>query len=86
MINSLLNIVRISSVLFYLYATSILLLAIGCKRILVDTNYLSALNRPNVAMNWEGIQEITENGIKTKKGVITVRVINPSSLIPPPFP
>ncbi|KAJ6500883.1 FAD/NAD-P-binding domain-containing protein [Mycena sanguinolenta] len=41
----------------------------GCKRLLNDTNYLTALHRPNLTLNWDGIQSIFERGILTKKGV-----------------
>ncbi|KAJ7290271.1 hypothetical protein C8J57DRAFT_1164511 [Mycena rebaudengoi] len=41
---------------------------LGCKRIIFDTNFLGALKRPNMSLNWDGIQSITEDGIITKKG------------------
>ena len=41
----------------------------GCKRILFDSNYLAALRRPNLALNWEGIEAVMEGGILTKKGI-----------------
>ncbi|KAJ7221358.1 hypothetical protein GGX14DRAFT_514350 [Mycena pura] len=41
---------------------------LGCKRLIFDTNYLPALHRPNVNLNWEGIQSISEDGIVTKQG------------------
>ena len=41
----------------------------GCKRILFDSNYLAALGRPNLALNWDGIEAVTEGGILTKKGI-----------------
>ncbi|KAF7359004.1 hypothetical protein MSAN_01241100 [Mycena sanguinolenta] len=40
----------------------------GCKRVIFDTNYLEALHRPNLKLNWDGIQSICEDGIITKKG------------------
>ncbi|KAF8323891.1 FAD/NAD-P-binding domain-containing protein, partial [Clavulina sp. PMI_390] len=40
----------------------------GCKRIIVDPGYLSSLNRPNVQTEWDGIECITPEGIKTKSG------------------
>ncbi|EGN93331.1 hypothetical protein SERLA73DRAFT_64246, partial [Serpula lacrymans var. lacrymans S7.3] len=40
----------------------------GCKRIIVDPSYLSALHRPNVDLNWESIQEIAEDGVILKNG------------------
>ncbi|KAF9032932.1 hypothetical protein BJ165DRAFT_1534821 [Panaeolus papilionaceus] len=43
---------------------------VGCKRIVVDTDYLVALHRPNLTMNWDGIERIVENGILTKKGEV----------------
>jgi hypothetical protein len=42
----------------------------GCKRLMVDSNYLSALLRPNLTPNFDGISKITENGILTNKGKI----------------
>ncbi|KAJ7127550.1 hypothetical protein C8R43DRAFT_696039 [Mycena crocata] len=41
---------------------------LGCKRVIFDTNFLAALHRPNLSLNWDGIQSITEDGIITKKG------------------
>ena len=41
----------------------------GCKRILFDSNYLAALGRSNLALNWDGIEAVTEGGILTKKGI-----------------
>jgi hypothetical protein len=40
----------------------------GCKRLIVDSNYLSALSRPNLTPNFDGISKIMENGILTNKG------------------
>ncbi|KAJ7490837.1 hypothetical protein FB451DRAFT_626442 [Mycena latifolia] len=42
--------------------------SLGCKRMIFDTNFLAALHRPNLSLNWDGIQFITEDGIVTKKG------------------
>ncbi|KAJ6567004.1 hypothetical protein B0H19DRAFT_1139113 [Mycena capillaripes] len=41
---------------------------VGCKRIIFNQNYLEALHRPNLCLNWDGIQSICEDGIITKKG------------------
>ncbi|KAL0947913.1 hypothetical protein HGRIS_010547 [Hohenbuehelia grisea] len=41
---------------------------LGCKRILFDTDYLDALHRDNLGLNWDGIEEITADGIVTKTG------------------
>ncbi|KAF7362517.1 FAD/NAD-P-binding domain-containing protein [Mycena venus] len=41
----------------------------GCKRLAYDFGYLSALHRPNVALNWDGIEEVTKDGITTSNGV-----------------
>jgi len=41
---------------------------IGCKRVVFDTQYLDSLHRPNHNLNWDGIAQITGNGIKTKTG------------------
>lgn len=43
-------------------------IAFGCKRMILDTDYLAALHRPNLSPTWDGIASITENGIITKKG------------------
>ncbi|TFY83518.1 hypothetical protein EWM64_g500 [Hericium alpestre] len=40
----------------------------GCKRFILDAGYLKALHRPNLILNWDGIERIAENGIVTKKG------------------
>ncbi|KAL4250035.1 FMO family protein [Abortiporus biennis] len=40
----------------------------GCKRIIFGTGYLEALRRPNMDINYDGIQQIVEDGIITKKG------------------
>ncbi|KAF8957769.1 hypothetical protein BDZ97DRAFT_84041 [Flammula alnicola] len=42
--------------------------ALGCKRVIFDTNYLAALHRPNLDLNWDGIDTIVEDGILTKTG------------------
>lgn len=47
-----------------------LVLAPGCKRLIVDPGYLNALKRPNVSLNWDGIDDIIPEGIRTKKGEI----------------
>ncbi|KAG2157280.1 hypothetical protein DEU56DRAFT_921555 [Suillus clintonianus] len=40
----------------------------GCKRLVLDSNYLSALHQPNVDLNCTGIQEVVEDGIVLKTG------------------
>ncbi|KAF8071788.1 hypothetical protein FPV67DRAFT_1651086 [Lyophyllum atratum] len=42
--------------------------ALGCKRVIFDTDYLSALHQDNVELNWNGIASIVEDGIITKQG------------------
>jgi hypothetical protein len=42
----------------------------GCKRIIVDPNYLSCLRRQNVNLIWDGIDGIVENGIRMKTGEV----------------
>ncbi|KAJ7494238.1 hypothetical protein B0H11DRAFT_2156124 [Mycena galericulata] len=42
--------------------------SLGCKRMIFDTNFLAALHRPNLSLNWDGIQSICEDGIITNKG------------------
>ncbi|KAF7353949.1 hypothetical protein MVEN_01081300 [Mycena venus] len=46
----------------------VLTYSLGCKRVIFDTNFLGALRRPNLKLNWDGIQSICEDGIITKKG------------------
>ena len=41
----------------------------GCKRIIVDPQYLESLNRLNVSLKWDAIEAIVEDGIKLKTGV-----------------
>ncbi|KAJ7490847.1 hypothetical protein FB451DRAFT_1221246 [Mycena latifolia] len=41
---------------------------LGCKRLIFDTNFLAALHRPNMTLNWDGIQSICADGIITKNG------------------
>ncbi|KAH9920185.1 hypothetical protein B0H21DRAFT_767740 [Amylocystis lapponica] len=43
----------------------------GCRRAVMEAGYLTALHRPNLELNWDGIEDIIENGILTKKGDIT---------------
>ncbi|KAJ7021677.1 hypothetical protein C8F04DRAFT_1003958 [Mycena alexandri] len=40
----------------------------GCKRLLRNTNYLQSLHKPNLRLNWDGIQSVEEDGLITKKG------------------
>ncbi|KXN92229.1 4-hydroxyacetophenone monooxygenase, partial [Leucoagaricus sp. SymC.cos] len=42
----------------------------GCKRIIVDPDYLKSLHRPNVSLSYDGIGEIVEEGIKLKTGEV----------------
>ncbi|MFJ3904672.1 flavin-containing monooxygenase [Streptomyces sp. NPDC090025] len=41
---------------------------IGCKRILLTNDYFPALQRPDVSLTTSGIEEFTEDGIRTKDG------------------
>ncbi|TCD68514.1 hypothetical protein EIP91_010570 [Steccherinum ochraceum] len=41
---------------------------LGCQRLIINYGYLEALNAPNHTLNYDGIAEVTENGIMTKKG------------------
>ncbi|KAF5392998.1 hypothetical protein D9757_001318 [Collybiopsis confluens] len=43
-------------------------IALGCKRIIIDTDYLTSLHRLNVSMNFDGINCISEDGIVTNEG------------------
>jgi hypothetical protein len=44
-------------------------LELGCKRIVFDAGYLKAMHKPNMSMNFDGIQSIVEDGIITKTGM-----------------
>ncbi|KVX65939.1 alpha/beta hydrolase fold domain-containing protein [Burkholderia stagnalis] len=41
---------------------------IGCKRILLSSDYLAAIARPNVELVTQGIRRVTEHGIETADG------------------
>jgi hypothetical protein len=41
---------------------------LGCKRTIFDPGYLHSLHRPNMSMNWDGIDHFTSEGIVTKTG------------------
>ncbi|KAI0065159.1 FAD/NAD-P-binding domain-containing protein, partial [Artomyces pyxidatus] len=40
----------------------------GCKRIIRDNGYLKSLHRSNIELNWDGIDSVTPEGIRTKTG------------------
>ncbi|GBE79123.1 hypothetical protein SCP_0203200 [Sparassis crispa] len=40
----------------------------SCRRAVMDSGYLSCLHLPNFNLNWDGISEITSQGILTKTG------------------
>lgn len=42
---------------------------IGCKRILLSSEYLKAMSKPNVDLVTEGIRRVTEDGIETDDGI-----------------
>jgi len=44
------------------------ILALGCQRVVFDTNYLKALHQPNLEINYDGITAISNTGILTQKG------------------
>ena len=46
-------------------------LAPACKRLVMETGYLASLHKPNMDVNWDGIDTLTEEGILTKKGTIS---------------
>jgi len=41
---------------------------IGCKRLLLSSEYLAALSKPNVELVTDGIRRVTEHGIETVDG------------------
>ena len=43
---------------------------VGCKRITPSNGYLQSFNRDNVTLVTDGIDHITENGIKTRDGTL----------------
>jgi cation diffusion facilitator CzcD-associated flavoprotein CzcO len=51
---------------------------IGCKRLIIDTNYFDTFNRDNVTLvdlRKGGIERITPDGVRTEQGDIAVDVI-----------
>ena len=52
------------------------ILAPGCKRLMIDNNYLSALSRPNLTPIFDRITKFTENGILTSKGIRRLFVVS----------
>jgi len=48
---------------------------IGCKRILLSSDYYPALQRPNVELVTDGIKEITSSGIRTADNAYDVDVL-----------
>ncbi len=42
---------------------------VGCKRIVINTTYFPAVQRDNVDVITDGIEEITPTGVKTKDGI-----------------
>jgi cation diffusion facilitator CzcD-associated flavoprotein CzcO len=45
-------------------------IAPGCKRVIVDRDYLKSLHRPNVNLNWTPIETVVEEGLKLKTGEV----------------
>lgn len=41
---------------------------VGCKRILLSSDYLAAFDQPNVSLETDGIRRITPTGIETRDG------------------
>lgn len=48
----------------------LIFLLIPVCMVVADSGYLKSLSLPNVALNFDGIEQIVENGILTKKGEI----------------
>ena len=46
-----------------------MVIALGCRRILIDAGYLDALHHPNMALRQNDIEAIVEDGIVTKDGM-----------------
>lgn len=44
--------------------------AIGCKRLILSSEYYEAVQRPNVAIETERIERIEERGVRTSDGVL----------------
>ncbi|KAG7447924.1 FAD/NAD(P)-binding domain-containing protein [Guyanagaster necrorhizus] len=42
----------------------------GCKRVIVDSDYLTCLKQPNVSLNWGTIESVVEEGVKLKNGEV----------------
>jgi cation diffusion facilitator CzcD-associated flavoprotein CzcO len=44
----------------------------GCKRIIVDPDYLDSLHRPNVTLTFDEIERIVPEGVQLKNGDIVL--------------
>ncbi|OCH95145.1 FAD/NAD(P)-binding domain-containing protein [Obba rivulosa] len=42
----------------------------ACKRLVMETGYLASLHKPNMNVNWDGIDTLVEEGVRTKTGEI----------------
>ncbi|KAI0033522.1 FAD/NAD(P)-binding domain-containing protein [Vararia minispora EC-137] len=42
----------------------------GCKRVIIDPQYLESLGRPNVSLNWTAINGVVEEGLELKTGEV----------------
>lgn len=63
------TLISFSDTLLSLFSHQLIaVLELGCRRLLFDNGYLASLHRPNVTMDWSGIDSIVEDGIITKKG------------------
>ncbi|KAK7054753.1 hypothetical protein VNI00_003216 [Paramarasmius palmivorus] len=43
---------------------------VGCKRIIIDPDYLTALGRPNVELTWSPIECVAPDGLKLRSGEV----------------
>lgn len=63
------TLISFSDTLLSLFSHQLIaVLELGCRRLLFDNGYLASLHRPNVTMDWSGIDSMVEDGIMTKKG------------------
>ena len=45
------------------------ILAMGCRRVVLNAGYLESLHRPNMSLRRNDIEAIVEDGIITKAGM-----------------
>ena len=46
----------------------VLFTALYCRRPILDAGYYACLHKPNVELNWKGVQEVTKAGLLLEDG------------------